>query len=122
MLDLLLDFVRGVGIGPPGEPAPTGSWDAGAGVRDAGRFEPGAAGGVDPTGVVAMHGKDSSAVSAEAQTAEGCFGLCDVVPRLRTERTNDRAFVALAGQEHDVARACSIKSCLDGGASVGDDQ
>ena len=66
-----------------------------------------------------MGRKDSSGLSsAEPQPAERGFGLRALVPGLRAIRADDRSFVALAGEQDDVARPRTLEGRFDRGAPI----
>ena len=60
--------------------------------------------------------------SAEPGPAQRGLGLGTLVPGLRAVGADDRLLVALAGEQHDVARPGALEGRLDGGPAVGDDQ
>ena len=57
-----------------------------------------------------------------ARPVQRGLGLRTLVPGQRAVGADDGLFVALAGEEHDVARAGALEGRLDGGPAVGDDQ
>src|SRR6476646_1153424 len=58
--------------------------------------------------------------SAEPRTVQRGLGLSTLIPRSRAIGAENRLFVALAGQQHDVAGAGTLDRRLDGFAAVGD--
>src|SRR5688500_7922736 len=59
--------------------------------------------------------------SAVADRRQKLDGDRPFVPRLLASRTDDRALVALAGEQHDVSGSCRVEGGFDGGAPVRDE-
>ena len=83
-----------------------------------GRF---AAGVVFGAGVVVAIGAKDTLSRYPARCERG-LGLGTLVPRRRPVGPDDRALVALAGEEHDVARPGALDGRVDRRAPVGDDE
>ena len=66
--------------------------------------------------------RSKDTLSRSRPGAAAASGLGALVPGDRAVGADDRLLVALAGEQHDVARPGALERRVDGGAAVGDDQ